>query len=458
MVSFGLNTFTDQEWGYGDVNPALFNPTDFNASQIVNAAKSAGFNGLILVCKHHDGFCLWPTKTTDYNISKSPWKNGKGDMVKAFELACHKAGIAFGIYCSPWDRHSAYYGKPEYLKIYRQQLRELYTRYGPAFIAWFDGANGGDGYYGGAREKRIIDRTRYYGWDSTWAMVRRLQPGAVIFSDIGPDARWVGNEEGEAAETSWATFTPEPLAGKTKVGVGEINYSNSPTGTWKGKYWMPAECDVPLRPGWFYHASQDDQVKTPEQLFDLYLKSVGRGADLDLGLAPDKQGLLKSNDVKSLAGFGKLLKETFAINLAKGAKLQASNIRGSDDRQYGPKNVLDQNIYSYWATDDSIKTPQLTLNLKGDKRFNIISIREDIKLGQRVASFAVDAWIDNSWRQVAQATSVGNLRLIRLPHYIITSKVRLRITESPVCPAISDFGLYATPKTPDLQEQAKTGS
>lgn len=445
IIHFGLNTFTNKEWGYGNVSPDKFNPTHFDPDQIVKAAKDGGFKGIIFVAKHHDGFCLWPTKATDYNISKSSWMGGKGDVVKAFEDAAHKYDMKFGLYCSPWDRNSKYYGTYKYIQIYRQQLRELWTHYGNLFEVWFDGANGGDGYYGGANVTRTIDRATYYGWDTTWAMLRKLQPGAVIFSDVGPDLRWVGNEQGQAAETSWETFTPVPVAGQTAYGPGYVDYAHSPTGTRSGKYWIPAECDVPLRPGWFYHEDQNDKVKTPEQLFNIYLHSVGRGAAMNLGLAPDMEGRLYKNDVEALKGFGDILRKTFAKNLAEGASLHASNVRGNDFRQYGPRHLLDDDRYSYWATDDSVIAPQLVLDLKGEKKFNIISISENIKLGQRVGAFAVDAWENNQWKQIAEATSIGNLRLIRLPDYVTTNKVRLRILKSPVCPAISGFGLYSEP-------------
>jgi alpha-L-fucosidase len=221
LVHFTPTTFENKEWGYGDADPSIFNPTQFDARQIVSAVRAGGFKGLILVAKHHDGFALWPTKTTTYNISRSPFRDGKGDMVKEFADACRAGGLSFGVYCSPWDRNSPVYGTPEYVRIYREQLRELYTNYGPLFMSWHDGANGGDGYYGGARTSRKIDRSVYYGWDTTWAMTRSLQPGAAIFSDIGWDVRWVGNERGEAAPTSWSTYTPQPLPGKTKAGPGE---------------------------------------------------------------------------------------------------------------------------------------------------------------------------------------------------------------------------------------------
>lgn len=444
LIHFTPTTFENKEWGYGDADPRIFNPSRFNAQQIADAAAAGGFKGLIFVAKHHDGFALWPTKTTAYNISKSPWKNGNGDMVKEFEQAARKNGMQFGVYCSPWDRNFPVYGTHEYVKAYREQLKELYTRYGKLFITWFDGANGGDGYYGGAREKRNIDRTTYYGWDTTWNIVRQLQPGAVIFSDMG-DVRWVGNEEGHAAETSWATFTPEPVEGKTVAVPGEMKYWKSPEGTRNGVYWKPAECDVPLRPGWFYHPDQDRRVKTPAQLFDLYFKSVGRGAALDLGLSPDKRGLLHDNDVESLSTFGKLLKETFSVDLAKTARLSVSNIRGNNKALFGVKKLVDDDRYSYWATDDQVTSADLVLEWEKPVKFNIIRIRENIKLGQRIEKIAIDARIDGQWKEVGQASSIGANRLVRLKEFITTEAVRLRVLQSPVSLAISEIGVFKEP-------------
>ncbi|GAB3905159.1 hypothetical protein GCM10028826_07110 [Mucilaginibacter boryungensis] len=443
LIHFGPDTFTDKEWGYGDEDPSIFNPTNFNAMQIVGAAKAGGFKGIIVVAKHHDGFCLWPTKTTEHNISHSPYKNGKGDILREYREACDKLGMKMGVYCSPWDRNSPLYGKPEYVTdVYRKQLTELYTNYGPLFIVWHDGANGGDGYYGGAKEVRKIDRSTYYGWEITWGLARKLQPGAAIFGDVGPDVRWVGNEKGQAGETYWATYTPHaPEEGKTP-GNGFVKDWEGTAGQRNGKYWMPAECDVPLRPGWFYHQSQDEKVKTPDSLFNLYFKSVGRGACLDLGLAPDKSGNLYSRDVVSLRVFGELLHNTFKTNLANGAKLTASNIRGNNKAKYGPQFLLDANRYSCWATDDHVKTPQLLVDLRTPKTFDIIQLRENIKLGQRIDSVAIDVMRDNKWKQIAATTSIGANKLIRLPDVVTARKVRLRITGSHACIALSDFDLY----------------
>jgi alpha-L-fucosidase len=443
LIHFGPDTFTDKEWGYGDEDPAIFNPTNFDAMQIVGAAKAGGFKGIIVVAKHHDGFCLWPTKTTEHNISKSPYKNGKGDILKEYRQACDKLGMKMGVYCSPWDRNSPLYGKPEYVTdVYRKQLEELYTNYGKLFMVWHDGANGGDGYYGGLKEVRKIDRSTYYGWDITWGIARKLQPGATIFGDVGPDVRWVGNERGEAGLTSWATYTPHaPEAGK-KPGNGFVLDKEGTEGHRDGQFWMPAECDVPLRPGWFYHQAEDGKTKTPGQLFDLYFKSVGRGADLDLGLAPDKRGMISSEDVVSLREFGSLLKSAFAVNLAKGATLIASNVRGNNKVKFGPAFLLDNNRYSYWATDDGVKNPSLIIDLHQKRTFNIIRLRENIKLGQRVDSVAIDVMVNKQWQQIAAATSIGANRLIRLDKFVSTNKVRLRVIGAAASIALSDFGLY----------------
>jgi len=443
LIHFGPDTYTDKEWGYGDEDPQIVNPTQFSALQIVGAAKAGGFKGVVVVAKHHDGFCLWPTKTTEHNISHSPYKNGKGDIVREYRKACDKLGMKLGIYCSPWDRNSALYGKPEYVtNVYSRQLKELYTHYGPLFITWFDGANGGDGYYGGAKETRKIDRSTYYGWDTTWAIVRKLQPGAVIFGDVGPDVRWVGNENGIAGETSWATYTPHaPEPGKIP-GNGFVKDKEGIEGQRDGKFWMPAECDVALRPGWFYHENQDGKVKSVNTLMNLYYKSVGHGACLDLGLSPNKKGTLNDADADSLKKFGEKLKQTFAVNLVRGATLNASNVRGGNMQKFGPFHLTDNDRYSYWATDDTCTTPQLIVNLRQNTTFNVVRLRENIKLGQRIEAVAIDIYEDGKWEQVAEATSIGGNRLIRLPHTVSAQKVRLRINKSAVCIALSDFGLF----------------
>ena len=444
LIHFTPTTFEDKEWGYGDANPSVFNPSSFDAEQIILAAKAGGLRGIVLVAKHHDGFALWPTKTTDYNISKSPFRSGKGDLVREVEQAARKHGLKFGVYCSPWDRNSPVYGTPEYLQIYREQLRELYTNYGELFMSWHDGANGGDGYYGGAREKRSIDNTTYYDWENTWnELTRKLQPSASIFSDIGWDVRWVGNERGIAGEPHWATFTPKPPAGVSVAVPGQANYPESPTGHRDGQYWIPAECDVPLRKGWFYHPNE--APKSPEVLMDLYFKSVGRGAALDLGLAPDTRGLLHEDDVAALKTFGERLQKTFATNLAASASLRASNTRGYNSI-YGTKNLADNNPNTYWATDDDFPTPELIVDFGEDKTFDIVSIEEFIKLGQRIEAFKLDRWTGTEWQEIYSGTSVGAKRLVRFELPVTAKRLRLRITQSPAAVAISGFGVYKEAK------------
>jgi alpha-L-fucosidase len=437
FVHFTVNTFTDKEWGYGDEPESVFNPTDFSAEQIVQAAKTAGMKGLIVTAKHHDGFCLWPSQFTEHSVKNSPWKNGKGDFVREMSDACRKAGLKFGVYLSPWDRNRAVYGKPEYLNYYRNQLRELLTNYGPIFEVWFDGANGGDGFYGGAREKRSIDRKTYYDWENTRSIVRDLMPGAMMFSDGGPDVRWVGNERGVAGEPCWATLH------RADFSPGEADGKRLNSGDRPGTDWIPAECDVSIRPGWFYHASQDTKVKTPEQLVDLYFKSVGRGAALLLNLPPDRRGRIAGPDVKSLREFRSRLDAIFSKNLATGAKVTVSNVRGND-KSYAAKNVLAGNGKKYWSTDDAVTTPELILDLGKPKTFNIVSLREFLPLGQRIEEFALDQWKDGQWVQFAAGTSIGSHRLVR-GDFVTTSKVRLRITQSPVCPALTEIGLFAEP-------------
>lgn len=441
IVHFTPTTFEDKEWGYGDADPKTFNPSNFSAEQIVKSAKAGGFRGIVFVAKHHDGFCLWPTKTTDYNISKSPFRNGKGDMVKEMVDACRKNGMKIGLYCSPWDRNSAAYGTDQYLPIYQAQLKELYTQYGELFMSWHDGANGGDGYYGGARESRKINNLTYYDWDNTWQITRKLQPNANIFSDIGWDVRWVGNEKGFANETSWATFTPTAADGKSKGVPGNANDYDAPTGTRNGEKWIPAECDVPLRPGWFYHASQDGKSKSPQQLLELYYKSVGRGAAFDLGLSPDKRGQLHEDDVAILKSFGEILKKTFSKNWANTAQVTATGGRG-----FAVKTMLDNNRQTYWASKDDVTTPELVLSWAKPVSFNVLSIREAIALGQRIEEFALDVWENGDWKEIHQGTSVGALRLVRLPKYHTTEKIRVRITKSPVAVTISELGVYTEPE------------
>lgn len=411
FLHFTLNTFTDKEWGYGDEDPKLFHPEQFDAARIVAELKEGGMRAVILTCKHHDGFCLWPTKTTKHNISASPFRGGKGDVVKELSTAARQAGLGFGVYLSPWDRNHPTYGTPEYVQVYRQQLTELLTNYGEIFEVWHDGANGGDGYYGGAREKRAIDRRTYYDWPGTWELVRRLQPKAVIFSDVGPDLRWVGNEKGFANETCWATYSPHAPEGGVAA-PGYVLDKEGGTGHRDGKFWMPAECDVSIRPGWFYHASQDNQVKTPAQLFDLYCKSVGRGASFLLNVPPDRRGLLHANDVASLKEFGRKLRETFARNHLGKPKASGASANGA------------------------------SFTAKLSQPANLLRLREELTQGQRIDAFVVEQQEGAAWTKVAEGTSVGACRLLPLGAPLRPGRLRLRITQSSAPVRLAEFSAY----------------
>ncbi len=444
FVHFSPNTFTDREWGYGDEPPETFMPSAFDADQIVGVLADAGARAVILTCKHHDGFCLWDSAHTAHDVGSSPWMDGKGDVVRAISDACATRNIGFGVYLSPWDRNHAEYGRPAYVEYFRAQLRELLTDYGPVCEVWFDGANGGDGFYGGARETRHIDRETYYQWKETFALVRELQPNAVIFSDIGPDVRWVGNESGFAGQTCWATYDPQPLEDGGVPAPGATKYQEAERGHREGSRWMPAEADVSIRPGWFYHASEDARVKSPEELFELYLKSVGRGASLLLNVPPDRRGQIHGADEASLRAFGELLQETFGQSLTGGAHVTASRLRGGA-RWFDPGLVVDGDTSTYWTTDDGICKAQLILELPGPRTFNIVSLREYLPLGQRVDEWAVDAFLDGYWHEIAQGESIGSRRLVRVEE-VTTDRVRVRIEQARACPAISEVGLFRGPK------------
>lgn len=435
FIHFTINTFTDKEWGYGDESPALFNPVNVDVDQWISTLKDTGFKCVILTAKHHDGFCLWPTKYSEHSIKNSPYKNGQGDIVKEVSDACTKYGLRFGIYLSPWDRNRADYGQPSYIEYYRNQLKELFTSYGPVFEMWFDGANGGDGYYGGANEKRKINGATYYDWPSTLQMVQSIQPDVIFFSDSGPGVRWVGNETGVMGETNWNNITPDTLyAGKP--GIEKLLNTGSENGT----HWIPGEVDTSIRPGWFYHAKEDSLVKTPRKLFDIYLTSVGRGSTLLLNVPPDQRGVFHENDVKSLAEFRGLLDEAFSNNLARDAKVEADSYRGSS-AAYSPTNVTDGDKETYWTTDDEVTTASLVVNLGAQKTVNYVMLQEYLRLGQRIKSFNVEVWKDDDWHLVATGTTVGYKRILKTDP-VLTDRVRLNITASKACPLLSNVAVY----------------
>jgi alpha-L-fucosidase len=435
FVHFTVNTFTDKEWGYGDEKESVFNPTSLDCRQWARVAKEAGMKGIIITAKHHDGFCLWPSKFTEHSVKNSVWKDGKGDVLKELRAACDEYGLKMGVYLSPWDRNSSFYGTPEYLTYYRNQLKELLTSYGAIFEVWFDGANGGDGYYGGARETRKIDNKTYYDWANTHKIVRELQPSAVMFSDAGPDTRWVGNESGMGSATNWCLLNKDDMypGGDFAKILGE--------GHENGKYWVPAEVDVSIRRGWFYHKSQDSLVRSPENLMELYYSSVGRNSNLLLNVPPDRQGLLHENDVKSLLAFRELLKEEFKTELAKGKKVTATSFRG---KGYEASNVNDGNSETYWATKDTQTSGDLIIDLGKETVVNRIILQEYIKLGQRVQEFSVFAFSGGDWKQLVAGTTIGH-KIIRKFPIIKASKIKITISKSKACPLISNIELYRSP-------------
>jgi alpha-L-fucosidase len=435
FVHFTVNTFTDKEWGYGDEKESVFNPTSLDCRQWAKTAKDAGMKGIIITAKHHDGFCLWPSKFTEHSVKNSLWKDGKGDVLRELRSACDEFGLKFGVYLSPWDRNSAIYGTPEYLVYYRNQLRELLTNYGDIFEVWFDGANGGDGFYGGAREKRNIDNRTFYDWPNTHSIVRELQPSAIMFSDAGPDVRWVGNESGMGSLTNWSLLKKDemyPGGDFAKIlGEGHID----------GNYWVPAEVDVSIRPGWFYHLNQDSKVRTPENLMELYYSSVGRNSNLLLNVPPDRRGLLNENDVKSLMAFRELLKKEFDTELAKGKKASATSVRG---KGYEASLVNDGNKETYWAAKDGDISGDIIIDLGSATEVNRIIIQEYIRLGQRVQEFSVSALADGEWKQLIDGTTIGH-KVIRKFPTVKASKIKITIVKSKACPVISNIELYRSP-------------
>ncbi|KAF0131565.1 MAG: alpha-L-fucosidase [Bacteroidetes bacterium] len=435
FIHFTINTFTNKEWGFGDESPMLFNPEKLDVVQWVDVIKRAGLKGIILTTKHHDGFCLWPTAYGSHSVKNSPWQNGEGDLVKMVSEACKAQGLKFGVYLSPWDRNHSAYGTPAYIEYYRNQVQELANNYGPIFEWWLDGANGGDGYYGGSHETRRIDGKTYYDWAETIRLIKKDQPEVLIFSDAGPDIRWVGNESGIAGETNWNSLSTDTLyAGKP--GITELLGKGDPN----GKSWIPAEVDVSIRPGWFYHQSEDSLAKTPQQLFDIYLTSVGRGANLLLNIPPDRRGLIHENDVKSLTGWRQLIDSAFSFNLAKTANITADNFRGNDSR-FAPGNLNDSNPETYWATNDNQLIGNVYVTFENPTLIHYVLLQEFIRLGQRINSVEIEYKAENQWKHLASATTIGYKHIVQFGP-VTTSALRIRIASDKACPVVSNIEVY----------------
>lgn len=431
FVHFGVNTFTDREWGDGTESPAIFNPVGLDARQWAQVARETGFKTIILTAKHHDGFNLWPSRYTSHSVANSPWKNGQGDVVRELADAVAAEGLKLGLYLSPWDRNAPSYGDEDaYNAYYLGQLRELLTQYGPLAEVWFDGAKGPDA--------KDMD----YDFDAYWSLVRQLQPGAVIFSDEGPDVRWIGNEHGFAGETNWSTMD------RTKVGVGMPGISGYlNTGEAGASDWVPGECDVSIRPGWFWHPNE--QPKSVDQLLDIYYKSVGRNCVLLLNVPPNTEGRFDPADVARLKEFRAALDAIFSNDLAQGATASASVVRGNSE-VFGADMVLDGDLNTYWATDDGIETASVEINFGEPVTFNVVRIQEPITLGQRIEAYRVEAWQGGVWQTVSRGTTIGHKKLDRFPR-VTASRMRVVVERARSTPLIAEIGAYLDPR-PDTLE------
>ena len=427
FIHYSLNTYTDQEWGFGDEDPALFNPSDLDCRQWARVCRQAGMKGIIFTAKHHCGFCMWPSAYTEYSVKNAPWKEGKGDVVRELAEACREEGLKFAVYLSPWDRNHPEYGRPEYVTYFRNQLRELLTNYGDIFEVWFDGANGGDGWYGGANETRRIDGKTYYGWAETFQMIRELQPKAVIWNDGGDrgDLRWVGTEAGNVGETNWSLM---PATGDTPYPM--LHY-----GVEDGDVWCPGETNTSIRPGWFYHETENAHVKSLSKLMDTYYKSVGRNSTLLLNFPIAPNGRIHPTDSLRGIAFKKMIDEVFRENLADKARV----------RHEGASTVL---------------------KFREPVTFNRFLAEEDIALGQRVKKFTLEALVDGEWVPLQDElaehgdglTTIGHRRIICFPT-VTASQFRFSVTDSKAEPVIKKLGLYLAPElTADIPDSGEKKS
>ena len=440
FVHFGPNTFTGKEWGQGTEDPNLFNPTELDCRQWVRTFKAAGMKGVIITAKHHDGFCLWPSKFSTHTVAQSKWKNGHGDVLKELCGACKAENFPMGVYLSPWDRNHPAYGTPQYNQVFANMLHEVLTNYGPIFEVWFDGANGE-----GPNGKKQV-----YDWSLFIKTVRECQPNAVIFSDAGPDIRWVGNEQGQASETNWS------MINRDRYFPGTPLFAELGQGDEKGKNWVPAECDVSIRPGWFYRPEEDDKVKTVDDLLDLYHASVGRGGSLLLNVPADRRGRIADIDARTLHDFHESLTRIYGKDLAIPGHAAADASRGQG---FEAKNVNDGNSETYWAAPDKDKHGSIIIEFTNPVVFDRVMLQEPIALGQRIKAFSVRVPTERGWKEIAHGTTVGYKRIITFPTQKSAS-LMIAITDARACPALSHIGLYASPGAgldlqADTQEQHK---
>jgi alpha-L-fucosidase len=426
FIHFGPNTFTDIEWGHGDESPDVFNPTELDCRQWARAIRDAGMEGALITAKHHDGFCLWPSEYSTHTVRESTWRDGKGDVLKDLSEACREFGIKFGVYVSPWDRNHPTYFTDEYNTVFKNMLGEVLTNYGEVYYVFFDGAFsvGPDG------------KRQEYDWEGFVEVVRKCQPNAVIFSDGGPDVRWIGNERGYAAETNWCTVKKEAFF----PGIGGVN-DQLQTGHEDGELWIPSEVNTSIRPGWFYHKEEDDRVKPLSRLIDNWYHSVGMNGCFLLNLPPDTRGKVHENDLARLMELRKYLDEAFSLNRAEKASAKATNQRG---RAYSAKNAVDDNPGTYWATDDDVLAASIELDFGEPTEINAVLIQEYIPLGQRLRSFSIEALVNDAFDQVATGVTVGNRRIVRFKT-ITTEKLKINI-DAKACSLISNIEVYRIPE------------
>ena len=428
FIHFNMNTFTNKEWGYGDESPSTFNPTSLDTDQWAEVIKNSGMKGIIITAKHHDGFALWPSNYTSHSVKNSPWKNGEGDLIKDLEKSCRKFGLKLGIYLSPWDRNHPDYGTKKYISYFRNQLTELLTNYGEIFEVWFDGANGGSGFYGGTNEIRKVDKKTYYDWENTHKIIRELQPNAVIFSDAGPDIRWVGNEKGYANKTTWSNIYKDSVYG------GMPDYYKFSSGQENGSHFIPTETDVSIRPGWYYHPEEDDKVKSLEKLIDIYFNSVGLNSSLLLNIPVDTRGLIHENDTKRLYELNNYIRNTFSNNFFMESKMYFNDTSH-------PINKLIDNKISTMCPFKTKLNNVIEISLNENKIVDIFKISENINLGQRVKKFRLEALVDDNWVTIEEGTTIGSKRLIKFDPIEI-KKLKFTIIDSKDIPMISEIGIY----------------
>lgn len=431
FVHFGLNTFNDLEWGYGNTPASTFNPVELDCEQWVRTFKACGMKAVILTAKHHDGFCLWPTTTTDYNISNSPYKDGKGDLVKELSEACHKYGLKFGLYLSPWDRHNAEYGKEGYVETYHKQIEELTTNYGPLFEFWFDGANGGNGWYGGADETRSIVASEYYDYERARNTIWKNHPDAMIIGGTVPTIRWVGNEQGWAGDTQWSAVEMSNLEDCDYLTRGSQN----------GDVWLPSEADVSIRPGWFYHAREDHQVKSLESLVDIYYRSVGHNANLLLNFPINLDGKISQMDSIRAIEWFEVIQKDMSDNLLKNCNVSANNVRSN---RFKAENVLLDDYDRYWAVEDGLKKAELQFDFPERTAVNRVLLQEYIPNGQNVSSFSIERFINGKWLPIEvteDLTTIGHKRIVRF-QTVSMDKLRIRFKTCKGTLCISNVAAY----------------